>query len=118
MNKKEIIEYLKQNMPEFTGDNIERQKRMAMYIYLELGKLKAFDEKYFFANNKTKTKIYSLAQASKNNVEEIAKRKKIICVTLSYLYYRKVLVLKGKIDNKKRHQQRCLKNIIFLKLKL
>lgn len=86
MNKKEIIEYLKQNMPEFTGDNIERQKRMAMYIYLELGKLKAFDEKYFFANNKTKTKIYSLAQASKNNVEEIAKKKKIICVTLSYLY--------------------------------
>ncbi len=40
MNKKEIIEYLKQNMPEFTGDNIERQKRMAMYIYLELGKIK------------------------------------------------------------------------------
>ena len=52
MTKKEIVQYLKQNMPTFTGNKIEKEKKMAMYIYLELGKMKAFDEKYFFGNNK------------------------------------------------------------------
>ena len=39
-------------------------------------------------------------------------------IDVSLYYYRKVLVLKGKIDNKKRHQQRCLKNIIFFEVKI
>ena len=59
MTKKEIVQYLKQNMPTFTGNKIEKEKKMAMYIYLELGKMKAFDEKYFFGNSKTKDKVKS-----------------------------------------------------------
>ena len=33
MTKKEIVQYLKQNMPTFTGNKIEKEKKMAMYIY-------------------------------------------------------------------------------------
>lgn len=86
MTKKEIIEYLKQNMPEFTGDRIEKEKKIAMYIYLELGKMKVFDEKYFFGNAETQEKIRRLSQRAKYNIEPIAENRKVVCITLSYLY--------------------------------
>lgn len=85
MTKKEIVQYLKQNMPTFTGNKIEKEKKMAMYIYLELGKMKAFDEKYFFGNSKTKDKIYKMAKCAKYNVDSVAQKKKIVCVSLAYL---------------------------------
>ncbi len=85
MTKKEIVQYLKQNMPTFTGNKIEKEKKMAMYIYLELGKMKAFDEKYFFGNSKIKDKIYKMAKYAKYNVDSVAQKKKIVCVSLTYL---------------------------------
>ena len=85
MTKKEIVQYLKQNMPTFTGNKIEKEKKMAMYIYLELGKMKAFDEKYFFGNSKTKDKIYKMAKCAKYTVDSVAQKKKIVCVSLTYL---------------------------------
>lgn len=86
MNKKEIVNYLKENMPNFTGDSIEQEKKKALYIYMELGKMKTFDEKYYFGNSKTKEKIYRLSQREKRHSELMAEKKKLICVTISYLY--------------------------------
>lgn len=48
--------------------------------------MKAFDEKYYFGNSKTRKQIYALAKKQENNVEKIAEKKKIICVSLTYLY--------------------------------
>lgn len=81
MNKAEFIEKLKQNMPEGLN-KIETAK----YIYVELGKEKAFDEKYFFGNNKTRRQIYKLAEQTNHNTDIVAKNKNIICVSLTYLY--------------------------------
>lgn len=81
MNKVQFIEKLKQNMPEGLNE-IETAK----YIYVELGKEKAFDEKYFFGNSKTRRQIYKLAEQTKHNTDTVAKNKKIICVSLTYLY--------------------------------
>jgi hypothetical protein len=86
MNKKEIIEHLKQNMPNFQGKQEEIEAKTALYIYIELGKMKSFDEKYYFGNSKTRRKIYRLAERQENNVDAIANQRKIICVTLTYLY--------------------------------
>lgn len=86
MNKKQLAEKLKQNMPEFEGAEEEKELKKALYIYIELGKIKAFDENYFFGNSKTRKKIYRLAQSIKHRPDEIAKKRKIICVTLTHLY--------------------------------
>ena len=44
MTRRETIEQLKQNMPEFTGTEEEIELKKALYIYVELGKIKSFDE--------------------------------------------------------------------------
>lgn len=86
MKRKEMIEYLKQNMPDFEGNEEEVEIKTALYIYVELGKRKSFDEKYYFGNSQTRRKIYSMAERGERDVEEIAEKRKIICVSLTHLY--------------------------------
>lgn len=86
MTKKEIVEYLKQNMPNFQGTEEEVEVKKALYIYVELGKMKSFDEKQYFGNSETKRKIYDLAEKQEKNVDKIASQRKIICVSLTHLY--------------------------------
>ena len=86
MTKKQLVDKFKQNMPEFTGTEEEKQLKTALYIYVELGKHKSFDEKYYFGNSDTKKKIYKLAQRESNNIEEIINKRKIICLSLTNLY--------------------------------
>lgn len=65
MTKKEIVEYLKQNMPSFQGTEEEIEIKTALYIYVELGKMKSFDERYYYGNSKTQKKYISLEQNQK-----------------------------------------------------
>lgn len=81
MNKKELIEQLKKNMPEGLS-----KLEIARYVYIELGKIKAFDERHYFGNKATKRKIYNLARQTEHNTDEVAEEKSIVCVSLSYLY--------------------------------
>lgn len=80
----EFIENLKKGMPCFSGTDEEQEIKKALYIYIELGKRKSFDEKYYFGNSKSKNKIYKLANDSRKN--QNLKNRKIICVSLSYMY--------------------------------
>ena len=81
MNKQEFIQRMKE---EISKDFSELE--IAKYIYVQLGKEKSFDEKYYFGNSKVRNKIYKLAEKNRINSEEAGKSKKIICVSLSYLY--------------------------------
>ena len=81
MKKQEFIQSIKEKLP-----NNLSELEIAKYIYIQLGKQKAFDEKYFFGNSKTRKKIYKLAEQNKIDSEQASKNKKIICVSLSYLY--------------------------------
>lgn len=53
MDKRKMIQYLKQNMPNLQGNDEEIEVKTALYIYVELGKIKSFDEKYYFGNSQT-----------------------------------------------------------------
>ena len=77
MNKKEIIEKLKNNMPKFTGTEEEIEVKTALYIYMELGKIKSFDEKYYFGNSETRRKIYDLAEKQEENIEQTVSKRKL-----------------------------------------
>ena len=81
MDKEKFIKELKENMPK--GLN---KLEIAKYIYIKLGKEKAFDDRYFFGNRKTREQIYKLAEENEKRTERIAKEKRIICVSLTYLY--------------------------------
>lgn len=81
MNKQEFIQRMKEEIPKDFSE-----LEIAKYIYIQLGKEKAFDEKYYFGNSKIRNQIYKLAERNRINSEEAGKSKKIICVSLSYLY--------------------------------
>ena len=81
MNRKQLIEHFRKNMPQ--GLN---ELETVRYIYLELGKIKAFDIKYYYGNRDTQRKIYALARRTERNTDEVAEKKTIICVSLSYLF--------------------------------
>lgn len=81
MTKKDLIESIRQNIPEGLS-----QIELVRYIYIELGKQRRFDPKYYYGNNRTKKKIYALAQDSKRNPKKFHNKKTLICVSISYLY--------------------------------
>lgn len=54
MTKKEIVKQLKENMPQFSGTEEEIEIKTALYCYIEVAKMKSFDERYYFGNGKLK----------------------------------------------------------------
>lgn len=60
----------------------------ARYVYLELGKLLCYDEKYWFGNSEIKNRIYKKSLLSTPSFSEIQenKKKKAICISISKLY--------------------------------
>lgn len=81
MTKKDLVEIIRQNMPDGLTP-IE----MARYIYIELGKHRRFDLKYYYGNSKTREKIRRSALRAKTNVREFYGEKSLVCISLSYLY--------------------------------
>lgn len=60
------------------------QMEQARYIYLQLGKLFTFDEKYWLGNSKTRRTIYRAAK--KVHSPKDLKSNKVICVSISNTY--------------------------------
>ncbi len=60
------------------------QIEQARYIYLQLGKLFTFDEKYWLGNSKTRRMIYKSAKKIKTPKD--LKNNKVICVSLTNMY--------------------------------
>ena len=86
MNKKELVEKLRRKMPVFSGTDEEREIKTALYIYIELGRMKEFDERYYFGNSTMIRKVMKEAIENSEKPDNIAKKRKIICVTMSHLY--------------------------------
>lgn len=86
MNKKEVIEELKKEMPTFTGTDEEIEIKTALYLYTKVAKLKEFDERYFWGNQKARDIAYKQSIADSKNMDEVIKKRKITCVTISTLY--------------------------------
>lgn len=86
MDKKQLIDGIKQTMPNIIEEDTDKELKMALYIYITLGKKKSFDERYYLGNKKTREKIVKLANMAKVNVENTAKERKIVCLNLAYLY--------------------------------
>lgn len=86
MNKKQIAKFIKDKMPNFEGTDEEKQVKTALFIYVELGKIKSFNTQYYFGNTETKRKIYQLARQECADIDKIANKRKITCVTMTRLY--------------------------------
>lgn len=77
------IDKLVKQIPDGLND-IEK----ARYVYLNLGKLLCYDEKYWYGNSEIKNRIYRRSMFSAPKFSEIQenKKKKVICVSISKLY--------------------------------
>lgn len=84
--EKELVDKLKREMPEFTGSKAEIEKQIAMYIYLELGKTKVFDESFYLADVETQKKIIKLNARIKTSRNSLIKNRKVTCLKISNLY--------------------------------
>lgn len=81
MTKRDLVDYIIQSMPE----NLTQLEK-ARYIYIELGKQRRFDTRYYYGNTGIRKKIYEQAQASRLKPYSIRNKRTIICITLSEIY--------------------------------
>ena len=81
MTKKDLVEEIIQNMPEGLT-----QLEKARYIYIELGKQRRFDTRYYYGNTSTRKRIYQEAQLARKNHAKLRNKRTIICITLSEIY--------------------------------
>ena len=58
----------------------------ARYVYIQLGKLFTFDEKYWLGNSKERKKIYTASMNHPIDFKKVTKGKKAICVSISRTY--------------------------------
>ena len=96
--EKELVEKLKAEMPEFSGNKVDIEKKIAMYLYLYIGKSKVFDEKYFLGNEETRKRIVrnntrDLLIVKKNELstgdeDPIIEKRTGVCETIANLYER------------------------------
>lgn len=86
MTRNELVEKLRRDMPEFEGTDEEKEIKTALYIYIELGKMKSFDERYFFGNSKLVRQSEREAVEDSGNIDKIVGKRKILCITMTHLY--------------------------------
>ncbi len=122
MNKeiKKLVKELKSNMPEFTGSSEEKEIKTALYLYVELGKRKAFEPKHYWADKEeVKRAIEIKEQRDSQDINSVAKRRRITCITISHLYKAilKEFEIRACVENDIQEDKNILhmRNTIFLK---
>ncbi len=78
-NIEEMTTFIKSKLPP-NATELET----ARCIYIQLGKIKSFSPKYYFAKDKEQNKMRQLARAS--HINENIKGKELICTNISKLY--------------------------------
>lgn len=78
-NIEEMTTFIKSKLPP-NATELE----IARCIYIQLGKLKSFSPKYYFAKDKEQNKMRQLAKSS--HINENIKGKELICTNISKLY--------------------------------
>lgn len=86
MNRKELEESIKEQLPEIDGTDEEKELKLALFIYIKLAEMKEFDERFYFGNRKMIRMAEREAIARVNNPDELAKKRKILCITMANLY--------------------------------
>ena len=81
MTKKDLIEEIIQNMPE----NLTQLEK-ARYIYIELGKQRRFDTRYYYGNASVRRRVFKEIQSDISNPHTLRNKRTIICITLSEIY--------------------------------
>ena len=70
MTKKDLVEEIIQNMP----DGLTKLEK-ARYIYIELGKQRRFDTRYYYGNTSTRKRVYREALAMRDNPQRLRNKR-------------------------------------------
>lgn len=84
--EKELIQKIKDKMPQFEGDKANVEKNIAMFIYLMLGREKVYDENFFLADLESKKKMIKLHERRRYTLNSIIKDRKLSCIQMADLY--------------------------------
>ncbi len=92
MTAKEMMDKIIDGIPEsvYTGTPEEIEIKLALYVYIQLGKMKSIDEKIYWANGNIAYKLVQQSREDSKDIEKLAKKRKLICISIANLY-KKVL---------------------------
>jgi len=76
------IRSLKNQILDTMPDNLSTMEQVR-YLYIELGKIACFDERYWKGNSKTRQRIYK--GSFRKKLEDLKKDRRVICTSLSVM---------------------------------
>jgi len=76
-----LINKILKDMPKGLN-NLEK----ARYVYITLGKKKSYDEEFWFANSKTRQKIFKSRHSTKIDFAKLIENNKVVCTSISKIY--------------------------------
>ncbi len=80
MTKKDLVESIIQNMP----DGLTKLEK-ARYIYIELGKQRKFDTRYYYGNRSSQRKAYKQAQLARR-IRYVTQNKVLFIVVCKWVF--------------------------------
>ena len=88
MTSSELIDKIIEGMPASVrfGSPEEIEIKIALYVYVELGKMKSVDEKIYWANGRTAYKVIRQSKKDSKDIETLTKKRKLTCISLANLY--------------------------------
>lgn len=88
MTEKEMMEKIIKGIPKsvYKGSPEEIEIKIALYVYIELGKMKSIDEKVYWGNGKTAYKVIEQSRRDSKDINVLARKRKLTCISIANLY--------------------------------
>lgn len=88
MTFEELLDEIISKMPRYIllGDKEKVEIKKALYVYIILGKMKSTDERIYWGNEKSARDVIKQSKEDCKDLDVLARRKKLTCISISYLY--------------------------------
>ncbi len=88
MTAKEMMKKIVDEIPEsvYKGSPEEIEIKIALYVYIELGKMKSIDEKVYWGNGKTVYRVIEQSRKDSKDIDVLARKRKLTCISIANLY--------------------------------
>lgn len=96
MTAKEMMDKIISGIPEsvYEGTDEEKEIKLALYVYITLAKMKSFDERVYWGDTNLAYKIVQQSKKDSKDINKLAKKRKLTCISLANLY-KKILNILG-----------------------
>ena len=86
--EKELMDKIINEIPEsiYTGSDEDIEIKLALYVYIMLGKMKSVDERIYWGNRKISYKLIVQSRKDSKDINKLAIKRKLTCISIANLY--------------------------------